>query len=493
MATTPNKRYNNQVTGTDSGTWGIILNQNFTAIDNNLGGTLSLSVAGSADVTLTTAQSQNLIYNFTGILTANINVIFPAAGGLYFINNATTGAFTLTIQAGSSTAGFLVPQGTQSPIYVDNSSSPPTVGGAAGTQYVFTGGVVGGTANALTLSQTFPTNFTLETGTFLTIIPTANNTGAATLVVNGGSPIAINKVGASGLIPVQGGDIFAGVPAILQYNGSVWIYLNLVYAATPTRIGMSFALSFANWLEPIIATAPITITIPEVATNLTYYFNFPVTAGGGAVTWTPFATDVIWVNGVALSAGVGYIQPAGSISQMTTDANGNIYLAVSNPNLSSSYTGAQFGGTASAGNSTTRLATTAFVNGTALTLANGTTAVTQASTDNSTKPATTAFIKNLPQITAYLNYNPSTTTINNSLNVTSVTKNSTGNYTINFTNAYVDTNYIAIFITSGTAPAQSNQVQIVSQSTGNINIFITASTSGGAIDTGILNMIIVGS
>jgi len=48
--------------------------------------------------------------------------------------------------------------------------------------------------------------------------------------------------------------------------------------------------------------------------------------------------------------------------------------------------------TQSAGNSTTRIATTAFVNGTALTLASGTTALTQTTNDSGTRVATTAFV-----------------------------------------------------------------------------------------------------
>ena len=57
MTNTPNKGYTNQATATNSGTWGVVLNSNFTTIDNNLGGTLTLSVAGNTNVTLTAAQS----------------------------------------------------------------------------------------------------------------------------------------------------------------------------------------------------------------------------------------------------------------------------------------------------------------------------------------------------------------------------------------------------------------------------------------------------
>ena len=380
MTSTPNKLYTLPATGTDSGTWGLVLNGNFTVIDNNLGGTLTLSVAGSANVMLTAAQAQNAIYNFTGVLTGNINVIFPAQGGTYFINNATTGAFTLTVQAGTSTAGFLVPQGQQAPVYVDNSTSPPTIGGAAGTQYIFIASAVSGTANAITVSSTTPSNFALNPGVIVSVTPTASNTGATTLNVNGTGAIAVLKVGALGLVPVQAGDIFDTIPGLYQYNGVNWIDLDAIYFGnTPTGESSGFAFSFANWNAATIATAPLTITVPQVSLNFTYFFVSQVTAGGGAVTWTPYTTDVIWVNGVALSAGTSYVQPIGSNAVFSTDAAGNIFLAVSNLGVTAAVVAATYA----------PLASPVFT-GTP-SLPTGTTATTQSGVDSSTKLATTAY------------------------------------------------------------------------------------------------------
>ena len=42
---------------------------------------------------------------------------------------------------------------------------------------------------------------------------------------------------------------------------------------------------------------------------------------------------------------------------------------------------------------------------------------------------------------AWVNYNPTTQTINNSFNVSSVTRNSTGNFTVNFSTAMPNANY----------------------------------------------------
>jgi hypothetical protein len=75
------------------------------------------------------------------------------------------------------------------------------------------------------------------------------------------------------------------------------------------------------------------------------------------------------------------------------------------------------------------------------------TAVTQTSTDSSTKIATTAFVNSWNPIKAWVNFNGNGSTvganltINASNNVSSVVYNGTGDYTINFTSAISDTNY----------------------------------------------------
>jgi hypothetical protein len=442
MTSTPNKGYTLQQTGTNSGTWGVVLNSILSAIDSNLGGTLSLSVAGSSNVTLTTSQAQNLIYNFTGALTGNINVIFPAQGGFYFINNQTTGSYTITIQAGNSTAGLVVPQGTQSPVYVDNSSGPPTVGGLTGTQYVYSLGTIAGTANALACSVTYPSNFQLNPGTLITFTPTADNTGSATLAINGGTAYPLQTLGAVGLVNLVANQIFAGTPNLAYWNGSVWVLLNVIFYGTPTQTSANVSLSFANLFEPIIATSAINITLPQVSINLAYYFSCSVTAGGGPVTWIPYSTDVIWINGFALPAGGSYVQPKGSVSYFVTDANGNIYLSVINNNLSSLSTSSMYGLTAPAGTSTNLLATTAFVNSTALTLASGSTAVTQTAADSSTKVATTAFVS--PKAWGYFTWNGSSLSVIKSLNITSIIRSGPGIYVVTMTNPLSDSNYAVL-------------------------------------------------
>lgn len=60
---------------------------------------LTKSVAGAADVTLTGAEAAHTIFEFTGTLTGNVAVIFPAVPKVFYVRNATTGgAFTLSVK-----------------------------------------------------------------------------------------------------------------------------------------------------------------------------------------------------------------------------------------------------------------------------------------------------------------------------------------------------------------------------------------------------------
>lgn len=59
-------------------------------------GKLTKSVAGGANVTLSAAECRNEIIELTGVLTADISVIFPALKRMWLIHNATSGGYSVT-------------------------------------------------------------------------------------------------------------------------------------------------------------------------------------------------------------------------------------------------------------------------------------------------------------------------------------------------------------------------------------------------------------
>ncbi len=104
--------------------------------DKGLGGFLSISVAGSSNVTLTRAQALYHFLKLTGVLTGNITIFIPViangaitpptttVGALrqYMIWNATTGAFTITIKTSAvGSAGVTITQTKK--VYVEHDST----------------------------------------------------------------------------------------------------------------------------------------------------------------------------------------------------------------------------------------------------------------------------------------------------------------------------------------------------------------------------------
>jgi hypothetical protein len=80
----------------------------------------SISVTGGT-VTLSGAQLNRIAYKFVGTLTSNCIIVVPPTVQQYWINNATTGAFTFNVKT-SAGAPTQVNQGAKGIYYCDGSS-----------------------------------------------------------------------------------------------------------------------------------------------------------------------------------------------------------------------------------------------------------------------------------------------------------------------------------------------------------------------------------
>jgi hypothetical protein len=101
----------NQGTGVGNGCW---VRHNDTRMET----VLTKAVGGAADVTLTETEASSSIFEFTGLLTASINVIVPDYVRNFSVLNSTTGAFTLTVKTSAGT-GILVAQGESQALTCD--------------------------------------------------------------------------------------------------------------------------------------------------------------------------------------------------------------------------------------------------------------------------------------------------------------------------------------------------------------------------------------
>lgn len=114
---------------TDGTSWftlglGPVLSANFNFISINVPAVISGTI-----VTLAGVQLNQIAYRFTGALVANTIVDLPAIKQQYWVDNQTTGAFTLTFQVptvsgGPTPAGSVVavPQGQRVILYTDGTN-----------------------------------------------------------------------------------------------------------------------------------------------------------------------------------------------------------------------------------------------------------------------------------------------------------------------------------------------------------------------------------
>jgi hypothetical protein len=197
--------------------WNVPLNGNFGIIDAALGGVTSINVTGvgTSPVTLTDVQYQNLIIKFSGTLTANVNYRVPSGvGGQWVVQNATTGAFTVTMSSGGGgtsavvSAGFsniasdgtniatvsgAIADGSITYAKLQNSSAGYVVIGrndAAGGVYGevpfnILGGATGGGSDRVFYEngQTVTTNYTITNGT--------NAMSAGPITINSGVTVTV--------------------------------------------------------------------------------------------------------------------------------------------------------------------------------------------------------------------------------------------------------------------------------------------------------------
>lgn len=80
---------------------------------------IAISLTGqSSPYTLSGAELNRITYNFSGTLTANMEIVVPDTIQQYWVANTTTGAYTLTVKTASG-SGIVIPQNGRSILYCD--------------------------------------------------------------------------------------------------------------------------------------------------------------------------------------------------------------------------------------------------------------------------------------------------------------------------------------------------------------------------------------
>jgi hypothetical protein len=98
-----------QATGENSGTWGQITNTNLLILEQAIGGYAGVGLNATTGATLVfsngaLSNGKNQVIKLTGTITSNVNVTIPdSIQKTYIVENATSGAFTITFKTSSGT------------------------------------------------------------------------------------------------------------------------------------------------------------------------------------------------------------------------------------------------------------------------------------------------------------------------------------------------------------------------------------------------------
>ena len=163
MANTTNLGIEKPTVGGSENAWGTTLNTGSDGFDTAVAGTLSKSVAGDANVSLTDAEALNANHIYTGTLTGNIAVHVPIKSRRYQVFNNTSGSFTLKVKTSSETNGTTIDQGTTMVLFCDATS---VIDGTSGSGSTSVSDFTANTLNVPTCASV--TNLVAATGSFTT-------------------------------------------------------------------------------------------------------------------------------------------------------------------------------------------------------------------------------------------------------------------------------------------------------------------------------------
>ena len=96
-----------QQTGENSGTWGQFTNTNLLILEQAIGGYDAIGITSGATLTFSNgvlSNGKNQVLRLTGTIAGNVDVVIPdSIEKTYMVENATSGAFTVTFKTTSGT------------------------------------------------------------------------------------------------------------------------------------------------------------------------------------------------------------------------------------------------------------------------------------------------------------------------------------------------------------------------------------------------------
>ncbi len=295
-----NLRLKEIATGDESGTWGTSTNTNLELIGQGLGyGTKQMSADNNETFTMSDGASDPTrafylkITSAVSLTTTRTVTLAPSTvSKIWIIENATSGAQSISIKQGSGTE-VTIATGKALILYTDGAGAGGAVSDALEFVDVGDGTVTSvggtGTVNGITLTGTVTSSGNLTLGGTLAnvdlttqitgTLPVANGgTGATTLTANS----VLVGSGASAVSEIAVGS--AGQLLTVNPGATAWIASDPTGQPDPTLTGVNAAVTSGDF---IVATAgSITITLPAGPSAGDFVI---VKDGTGAAATTSFA------------------------------------------------------------------------------------------------------------------------------------------------------------------------------------------------------------
>lgn len=414
-------------------------------------------------ITLTNSQASRLVHQYTGNLSNNVTVYYPAAAGQWYIWNNTTGAFTVTAQlAGPTGNPVLVPQGEKVILYSDGTSiyNTPTISTAA----IFPDGTVGSPGINFVSDNT--------TGFYKPATPPAgvvNYSAAGTASLSFGGAAAGYGLGILGGLESRyyeaSNNNYVGFKAGALAGNTIWTLPLTDSIGTQALVSNGAqTLSWQTTVTNVIGTAnEITVTNPTTTPTISIANTY---VGQASITTLGTIGAGIW-NGTPVTV------PYGGTGIDTTTAYGVLCggTTATNPLQNA---GAGTANQAFISNGAAALPTWQSINASKAQQITGTSSTAYVTPSvQQFHPSAAKFRCTFPGTFV------GTIAPTEGYNVTSVTFNSTGNYTINFTNPFINTTYTANITCSVNTLSQAILPSFTSKTTSSIS-FITILPSVGS-------------
>tara|TARA_R100001460_G_scaffold107707_1_gene156879 strand:- start:768 stop:1715 length:948 start_codon:yes stop_codon:yes gene_type:complete len=224
-ATSANLKLTVQTTGENSGTWGQFTNTNLLILEQAIGGYAAEALNATTGATLlfsngVLSNGKNQVLKLTGTITTNVNVIIPdSIEKTYIVENATSGAFTVTFKTSSGTGfTFGTTEKTHAILYSD------------GTNIVE---VINNTSNLQALADVAVTDGNFIVGNGTTLVTENGSTARTSIGLGTTNDVQFDSFGVGTSASGTTGEIRATNDVTAFYSSDVALKENIVNIPDP--------------------------------------------------------------------------------------------------------------------------------------------------------------------------------------------------------------------------------------------------------------------